>query len=60
VIRRAFAAAAALVAVALLTGASVSPVAPNPDPVRAAEYWLDDHGIREAWATTRRAPRASG
>jgi membrane-anchored mycosin MYCP len=53
--RRVFAVAGALVAAALLTGASVSPVAPNPDPVRAAEYWLDDYGIRDAWATTRGA-----
>lgn len=54
-IRRAAVAAAALIALVLLTGASASPVAPNPDPVRAAEYWLDDYGIREAWATTRGA-----
>ena len=54
-IRRVVSAAAAILAVALLTGASVSPVAPNPDPVRAAEYWLDEYGIRDAWATTRGA-----
>ena len=54
-IRRVLAASAAILAVALLSGASVSPVAPNPDPVRAAEYWLDEYGIRDAWATTRGA-----
>ncbi len=26
---------------------------PEEDPVRAAEYWLDDYGIREAWETSR-------
>ncbi len=26
---------------------------PAEDPVRAAEYWLDDYGITEAWKTTR-------
>lgn len=26
-----------------------------PDPVRAAEYWLADYGIEDAWATTRGA-----
>ena len=54
-IRRVLSASAAILAVALLTGASVSPVAPNPDPVRAAEYWLDEYGIRDAWSTTRGA-----
>ena len=54
-IRRLVSAAAALMAAALLCGATVSPVAPNPDPVRAAEYWLDEYGIRDAWATTRGA-----
>jgi subtilisin family serine protease len=28
---------------------------PQPDAVRAAQYWLDDYGIRDAWATTRGA-----
>ena len=28
---------------------------PTDDPVRAAEYWLDDYGIRDAWQTTRGA-----
>lgn len=33
---------------------SPSPVADDPsDPVRAAEYWLDGAGIREAWQVTR-------
>lgn len=32
-----------------------TPEADAEDPVRAAEYWLDDYGIREAWATTRGA-----
>ena len=34
------------------------PAAPAPaedDPVRAAEYWLDDYGIEKAWETTRGA-----
>ena len=26
---------------------------PAEDPVRAAQYWLDDYGITEAWKTTR-------
>ena len=29
--------------------ASAAPI----DPIRAAEYWLDGNGIREAWKTTR-------
>ena len=36
-------------------------VAPEPvvapeaeqDPVRKAEYWLDEYGIKKAWQTTR-------
>ncbi|GAA1850517.1 S8 family serine peptidase [Microbacterium koreense] len=28
---------------------------PEPDPVREAQYWLDDYGITEAWETTRGA-----
>ena len=34
------------------------PAVPAPadeDPVRAAEYWLDDYGIENAWETTRGA-----
>jgi len=49
-------AVAAVLASALLTGATPTP-APVPDdpsdPVRAAEYWLDGARIREAWQTTR-------
>jgi membrane-anchored mycosin MYCP len=41
-----------LVAGALLPAASVAP-SPPADPARAAEYWLDDYGIRTAWETTR-------
>ncbi|WP_322411843.1 S8 family serine peptidase [Microbacterium invictum] len=50
------------VLVAALLGGLVAPAAavasPTPDaaaadPVRAAEYWLDDYGIRDAWRTTR-------
>lgn len=52
--RRLVAASASLLAVALLTGAAVVPGA-QADPVRAAEYWLDEYGIRDAWATTRGA-----
>ncbi|MFT4220870.1 MAG: S8 family serine peptidase [Microbacterium sp.] len=28
-------------------------LAHSSDPVRAAEYWIDDYGIRDAWKTTR-------
>ncbi|WP_345803189.1 S8 family serine peptidase [Microbacterium sp. AZCO] len=36
--------------------ASLSAVAASADDqVRSAEYWLDDYGIRTAWATTRGA-----
>ncbi|WP_022880573.1 S8 family serine peptidase, partial [Microbacterium sp. B19] len=57
--RRVVAAVASVVLGAvLLTGAAATP-APNPqqstDPTRAAEYWLDQYGIREAWKTTRGA-----
>lgn len=43
---------------ALLLGqapASAAPAFPDnlEDPVRAAEYWLDGYGVREAWKTTR-------
>ena len=43
--------------VVLLTGAAVAPAcAPGRrDPVRAAEYWLDEYGIKYAWTTTRGA-----
>ncbi len=40
------------IVIALTTaGAAVPP----QDPARAAEYWLDDYGIRSAWQTTRGA-----
>jgi membrane-anchored mycosin MYCP len=29
--------------------------ADEPDPVRAAQYWLDEYGIEKAWETTRGA-----
>jgi len=59
--RRAFAAA---LAAALLVGGAVSPAlaaapetpeVPEEDPVRAAQYWLSDYGIEQAWQTTRGA-----
>lgn len=34
-------------------GSTPSPAVPETDPVRAAQYWLDDYGITEAWKTTR-------
>lgn len=56
-IRRSIAATAAalavLIAAPLLTGSASSAVTPAPDPVRAAQYWLDDYGIKAAWSTTR-------
>nr|BFF12050.1 hypothetical protein GCM10025699_33530 [Microbacterium flavescens] len=45
--------AAALTLVTAAPAAAVVPDAPSEDPVRAAEYWLDDYGIEEAWETTR-------
>jgi membrane-anchored mycosin MYCP len=57
--RRAIAAAAAVILAGTLVGAAATPppvVADDPaDPVRAAEYWLDQYGIRQAWQTTRGA-----
>jgi membrane-anchored mycosin MYCP len=48
---------AAVPAAALSAPVSAGTQAPTPpsgeDPVRAAEYWLDDYGIRDAWRTTR-------
>jgi len=40
------------------TAAAAAPVGERPgtaqtDPIRAAEYWLDDYGVREAWKTSR-------
>lgn len=49
------AASAAVLTMALLTGGALIPDAPQPDPVRTAEYWLDSYGIKSAWATTRGA-----
>ena len=48
---------AAAVTGAILVGATASPAiaAADGDPVRAAEYWLEDYGITEAWQTTRGA-----
>lgn len=56
------AAAAALTLAAIALGATPAVGATPPvgvdapaaeDPVQAAEYWLDDYGIRDAWQTTR-------
>lgn len=41
---------------ASLSASSAASTAPSPgaaDPARAAEYWLDEYGIRSAWQTTR-------
>lgn len=58
-IRRSIAATAAalavLLAVPLLTGSASTAATPAPDPVRSAQYWLDDYGIKTAWSTTRGA-----
>lgn len=46
----------ALVVVLTATGGAAAPAAnPPADPVRSAQYWLDDYGIRSAWETTRGA-----
>lgn len=46
----------ALIAVATVAGLALVPAAAaNADPVRDAEYWLDEYGIRAAWTTTRGA-----
>ncbi len=38
------------------TAGAAAPLATTPpDPVRSAQYWLDDYGIRSAWQTTRGA-----
>lgn len=47
------AAAAALTLVTAAPASAATPEAPEEDPVRAAEYWLEDYGIEEAWQTTR-------
>lgn len=52
-------AAAIIVAVSASVGLFSPAVAAAPvvhsDAVRDAQYWLDDYGIRDAWATTRGA-----
>lgn len=55
--RRVVAAVASVVlGVVMLTGAATTPTPQDSaDPVRAAEYWLDQYGIAEAWKTTRGA-----
>ncbi|MEV5068547.1 S8 family serine peptidase [Microbacterium sp. LMI12-1-1.1] len=57
-IRRALAAVASAAVAATLV--AVGPVAAQAapaeeDPIRAAEYWLDDYGVEKAWETTRGA-----
>jgi len=46
---------AAGIALVVLAPGSALAATPDttPEPVREQEYWLDDYGIREAWATTR-------
>lgn len=68
--KRIVAAVASVILMTVLTGATATPgasatsapqapagpVAEDPtDSVRAAEYWLDQYGVREAWKTTRGA-----
>ncbi|MFS0794323.1 S8 family serine peptidase [Microbacterium sp. 1P10AE] len=55
--RRVVAAVASVVlGVVVLTGAAATPAPQDSaDPVRGAEYWLDQYGITEAWKTTRGA-----
>ncbi|WP_167040896.1 S8 family serine peptidase [Salinibacterium sp. ZJ454] len=51
--RRAAAIAAALVATATVAALGVTSAEPAAaDQVRELQYWLDDYGIRDAWATT--------
>ncbi|WP_251450424.1 S8 family serine peptidase [Microbacterium sp. Marseille-Q6648] len=48
------AAATALVLTLASPAAAATPEAePEEDPVRAAQYWLEDYGIEDAWETTR-------
>jgi subtilisin family serine protease len=57
-VRRLLAPIAALALTATLTGAATPPATEpddTADPVQAAEYWLDQYGVREAWNTTRGA-----
>jgi subtilisin family serine protease len=46
---------AAIVAVAAIAGTLVPATAAQADSIRSREYWLDEYGIRAAWATTRGA-----
>ncbi|WP_349427948.1 S8 family serine peptidase [Microbacterium sp. LWS13-1.2] len=57
-IRRALAAvaSAAVAATLVAVGPMAAQAAPaEEDPIRAAEYWLDDYGVEKAWETTRGA-----
>ncbi|MDQ7879912.1 S8 family serine peptidase [Microbacterium sp. QXD-8] len=57
-IRRALAAvaSAAVAATLIVAGPVAAQAAPAAeDPVRGAEYWLDDYGVEKAWETTRGA-----
>ncbi|WP_374312160.1 S8 family serine peptidase [Microbacterium sp.] len=55
--RRLLAAVAASAVALTLLGAAppaaAAPEAPEEDPVRKAEYWLEEYGIDEAWKTSR-------
>jgi len=44
-----------LLAAPVLTGSAMLPASTQSDPVRSAEYWLNDYGIKTAWSTTRGA-----
>ncbi len=48
-------AAAVLAGIAAAPASAATPDAAEEDPVRAAEYWLEDYGIADAWETTRGA-----
>ncbi len=56
-IRATLAASGLVLLLTAATGAAPAPEetpdAAELDPAQAAEYWLDDYGIREAWKTTR-------
>jgi membrane-anchored mycosin MYCP len=55
--RRLLAAVAASAVALTLLGAAppaaAAPEAPEEDPVRKAEYWLEEYGIDDAWKTSR-------
>jgi subtilisin family serine protease len=69
--KRVVVAVASVILMTVLTGATATPALPTSttapqlpagpvaedptDSVRAAEYWLDQYGVREAWKTTRGA-----